>query len=102
MTAAYLANETAALYLGDALPRRWAHVQSAAADARRIAPAVEEGELVVTAAVLHDIGYAPDLATTRFHPLDGARFLQRRSAPARLWALVAHHSCALREAELRC
>lgn len=83
------------------MPRRWAHVQAVAAEARRITPALDDGELLVAAAVLHDIGYAPTLATTKFHPLDGARFLQAQRMPARLCALVARHSCALKEAELR-
>lgn len=83
------------------LPRRWAHVYAVAAEARRIASAFGDGEMLVTAAVLHDVGYAPDLAMTEFHPLDGARFLQTQDAPARLCALVARHSCAIKEAELR-
>ncbi|WP_240157466.1 HD domain-containing protein [Pseudonocardia broussonetiae] len=76
-------------------------MRSVAAEANRIAPAFGDGELLVTAAVLHDIGYAPDLVMTEFHPLDGARFLQTQDAPARLCALVARHSCAIKEAELR-
>lgn len=88
-------------HLSRQLPRRWSHVQSVAAEARRIAHAVDDGELLITAAVLHDIGYSPDLAITEFHPLDGARFLQSHGAPARLSALVARHSCAIKEAELR-
>ena len=76
-------------------------MQSVCAEARRIAPAFADGEVLVAAAVLHDVGYAPDLATTRFHPLDGARFLQTQDAPARLCALIARHSCAVKEAELR-
>ncbi len=61
----------------------------------------EDGDLLVAAAALHDIGYAPDLARTGFHPLDGARFLGEQGASERLCALVAHHSCAIREAQLR-
>lgn len=87
--------------LSTTLPRRWAHVQSVSAEARRIASAFDDGELLAAAAELHDIGYAPDLATTGFHPLDGARFLQAQGAPDRLCALVARHSCAIKEAELR-
>lgn len=101
MDAARSAEQTTDRHLKGNLPRRWIHVQSVAAEARRIASAFGDGELLVTAAVLHDIGYAPDLATTKFHPLDGARFLQAQGAPARLCALVARHSCAFREAELR-
>ncbi|SMC85389.1 HD domain-containing protein [Kibdelosporangium aridum] len=61
----------------------------------------EISDLLVAAGMLHDVGYAPDLANTGFHPLDGARYLRRLDAPERLCALVAHHSCAWREAELR-
>ncbi|GGP96277.1 hypothetical protein GCM10010215_22590 [Streptomyces virginiae] len=54
------------------------------------------------AAVLHDVGYAPRLAETGFHPLDGARFLRdEHGADERLVRLVANHSCALLEAEER-
>lgn len=101
MEAARVAEQTAEQHLRQRLPRRWAHVQAVAAEARRVAPAFKDGELLVVAALLHDIGYAPDLATTTFHPLDGARFLQTQDAPARLCALVARHSCAIKEAELR-
>jgi hypothetical protein len=60
-----------------------------------------EGDLLTAAAMLHDVGYSPDIATTGFHPLDGARALRRIAANVRLVALVAHHSGAYREAELR-
>ncbi|WP_131747750.1 HD domain-containing protein [Frankia sp. Cppng1_Ct_nod] len=86
--------------LGD----RWRHVQAVAARAREAAAAVDlaERDLLVTAAWLHDIGYAPSLALLRFHPVDGARYLaQLPDATDRLCALVAHHSCAWIEAEER-
>lgn len=60
-----------------------------------------DAELLEAAAVLHDVGYAPDLATSGFHPLDGARFLQMVDAPKRLVDLIAHHSYALLEARMR-
>jgi hypothetical protein len=41
------------------------------------------------------------LAITGFHPLHGARFLQDAGFPARLVALVAHHSGARFEAAER-
>jgi len=48
---------------------------------------------------LHDIGYAPSLVVTGFHPLDGARYLRdTQHADAMLCRLVAHHSCAIIEA----
>ncbi|WP_081915962.1 HD domain-containing protein [Saccharothrix sp. NRRL B-16314] len=90
--------------LGGSSPRRWLHVQGVGARASQAAPmlAPPEGVLLVAAALLHDIGYAPNVALTGFHPLDGARYLQTQGLPERLCALVAHHSCARMEAELRC
>jgi len=58
-------------------------------------------EALTAAAWLHDIGYAPDLAKTGFHPLDGARYLARIDAPERIVSLIARHSYAVLEAELR-
>ncbi|WP_258946355.1 HD domain-containing protein [Lentzea californiensis] len=88
--------------LADNLPRRWKHVQSVA---RRVDFASivvgEDSNFLIASALLHDIGYAPRLASTGFHPLDGARFLREQGAPLRLCGLVAHHSCAYKEAELR-
>ena len=84
------------------LPRRWAHVQGVAEQARRSSALFgDDDDVVVAAALLHDVGYAPDIAETRFHPLDGARHLRAIGAPDRLVHLVAHHSCAVLEAELR-
>jgi hypothetical protein len=85
------------------LPRRWAHVQGVGRRAQVVAPllSVEEGEMLIGAALLHDVGYAPDLIVTGFHPLDGARYLRGVGGPDRLVNLVAHHSCATLEAELR-
>jgi HD superfamily phosphodiesterase len=62
--------------------------------ARRVAGAVPtpDADLLESAAVLHDIGYAPALRQTGFHPIDGAMFLLMLGAPDRLAALVAHHS----------
>jgi putative nucleotidyltransferase with HDIG domain len=89
--------------LEDPLPRRWAHVQGVAAQARSLAPMLgDDADLLEAAAYLHDIGYAPDLANTGFHPLDGARRLRDvEHADPRLNSLVAHHSCAGIEAEER-
>lgn len=85
--------------LADALPRRWSHVVAVAAKARRIASSLEQdGELLETTAWVHDVGYAPPVATTGFHPLDGARFLAAQAAPARVVDLVAFHSSAWAEA----
>lgn len=62
---------------------------------------VGDCELLIGAALLHDVGYSPDVAATGFHPLDGARYLRSVHGPDRLVHLVAHHSCAVLEAELR-
>lgn len=93
----------AGVKLAEALPRRWAHVQGVRMRARIVAAlfSVGDGEWLISAALLHDIGYAPDLAVTGFHPLDGARYLRTVGALDRLVNLVAHHSCATLEAELR-
>ena len=56
---------------------------------------------LVTSAWLHDIGYSPAVVDTRFHPLDGARFLRREGVDERIVCLVAHHSGALIEADER-
>lgn len=88
--------------LASALPRRWAHVQGVALKARELGlVAGEDAPLLEASAVLHDVGYAPELVKTGFHPLDGAYFLRSIDAPPRLVNLVAHHSCAIREARLR-
>ncbi|MEU2183397.1 HDIG domain-containing metalloprotein [Streptomyces thermolilacinus] len=85
------------------LGNRWLHTQAVAARAREAAAAVPEADRdpLVAAAWLHDIGYAPELRDTGFHPLDGARHLESLGAPARLVRLVAHHSGAVYEAEQR-
>ncbi|WP_329177616.1 HD domain-containing protein [Streptomyces sp. NBC_01477] len=89
--------------LAGPLPRRWAHSQGVATRAVSLAPVAGEASgLLRTAAVLHDIGYAPRLAATGFHPLDGARFLRDvHGSDERLVRLVANHSLALLEAEER-
>jgi hypothetical protein len=60
-----------------------------------------EQRLLEAAALLHDIGYSPRITRSGFHPLDGALHLRDVGADPRLCALVAYHSCAYREAELR-
>lgn len=97
------AEATARKLLAKPLPRRWAHTQGAAAAARSLAPVLgPDTDLVTAAAWLHDIGYAPDVAATGFHPLDGARHLRdNEAANGTLCRLVAHHSCAIHEASER-
>jgi HD domain len=94
------AGQLARALLQKPLPRRWAHVQGVAARARSLAPVLgADADPLEAAAWLHDIGYAPGLATTGLHQLDGARYLRdARHADAMLCRLVAHHSCAIIEA----
>ncbi|MFE3180197.1 HD domain-containing protein [Streptomyces violascens] len=89
--------------LADPLPRRWAHSLGVAKRARSLSPILgTDAELMEAAAVLHDVGYSPRIATTGFHPLDGARLLRdQEGADDRVVRLVAHHSYALLEAEER-
>ncbi len=69
--------------LQEPLPRRWAHVQGVAARARTLTPVPgADADLLQAAAWLHDIGYAPDLAATGLHALDGARTCATSSTPA--------------------
>jgi hypothetical protein len=97
------AQDLARTLLAGSLPRRWAHVQGVAARARTLAPASgADAGLLEAAAWLHDIGYLPGLAATGLHGLDGARYLRDvHHADPVLCRLVAHHSCAVIEAEER-
>jgi hypothetical protein len=97
------AEDTARTILQVPLPRRWAHTQGVAAQAITLKSVLgKDTDLLIAAAWLHDIGYAPDLVDTGFHPLDGARYLGDTSqADELLCRLVAHHSCAATEAAQR-
>ena len=97
------AEDTAGQLLAASLPRRWAHTQQVAAAAQSLAPVLgRDADLLTAAAWLHDVGYAPPLARTGFHSLDGARYLRdTEHAHSLLCRLVAHHSCAQVEADER-
>ena len=97
------AQDLARTLLADSLPRRWSHVQGVAARARALKPSLDaDADLIEAAAWLHDIGYLPELAETGLHGLDGARYLRDvQHAEPLLCRLVAHHSCAVIEAEER-
>jgi len=84
------------------LGRRWRHARAVADTARQLTIGLtsEDADVLVAAAYLHDIGYAPELAITGFHPLDGARHL-RGLGYERLADLVAHHTQGRHEAKLR-
>jgi putative nucleotidyltransferase with HDIG domain len=102
MTALADVRELAESLLAESLPERWVHVRAVAelAEGMREVPGVD-GDGLVRAALLHDIGYAKDLDGTGFHPLDGARYLRTAGVDDRVCALVAHHSAAVYEARLR-
>src|SRR6266702_4741902 len=89
--------------LKEPLPRRLAHTRGVARAARTLAPILgEDADLLHAAAWLHDIGYSPALAITGLHQLDGARHLRNvEHADDLLCRLVAHHTCAMNEAEQR-
>jgi predicted hydrolase (HD superfamily) len=103
MNQADWAAELARKHLEAPLSRRWAHVQGVAARAGVLAPILgDDADLLEAAAWLHDIGYSPGVVETGFHPLDGARYLRDvHFADPVLCSLVAHHSCAVIEAEER-
>src|SRR5690349_5260982 len=97
------ARELARELLAGALPGRWCHVQAVGRQAEQIGDRVvgRDAGTLASAAWLHDVGYAPAVVDTGFHPLDGARWLRRVGVDERIAALVAHHSCAWLEAQER-
>jgi HD superfamily phosphodiesterase len=50
--------------------------------------------VLIAAARLHDIEYAPELPDTGSHPIDGARHLHSIGLPPAICNLMAHHSGA--------
>jgi hypothetical protein len=80
--------------LGDT--ERFRHSRGVAERARALSITVpaDEIDLLISAAWLHDVGYAAPLCRTGFHPLDGACALAARGADTTLARLVAHHSAA--------
>ena len=84
------------------LGARWLHSKAVGDKAADVAErlALPERDVLVAAAYVHDIGYAPALALTQFHPLDGGRHL-RKLGQDRLAVLTAHHGGAVEEALLR-
>lgn len=78
------------------LPERWHHSQGVARRAAELAVTVPEDEraVLIAAAWLHDIGYAPSIRQTGFHPLDGGLYLRAHDYNDRITVLVAQHSGA--------
>jgi protein-tyrosine phosphatase len=60
-----------------------------------------DGELLIAAAILHDIGVAPDIPRLGMSGLNAGRFLRAQGFPDRLTNLVANASCASIAARLR-
>jgi putative nucleotidyltransferase with HDIG domain len=98
-----LARGLARRLLAESIPRRWAHSQGVGRKAESVAHLLRrDADALVSAAWLHDIGYAPDLVDTGMHQLDGARYLRDvAKADELVCRLVAHHSCALIEGRYR-
>lgn len=94
--------ERTATELLSTLEARWRHTLRVVERAQSFRDVLhrDELEVLLAAAYLHDVGYAPDLVEAGFHPLDGARFV-RGAGHERLAGLVAHHSAADAEAEER-
>lgn len=84
-------------------PWRLAHVRGVAAAAQRLSRhfAGEAKDCLVAAAWLHDIGYAPSVRRTGFHPLDGAVFVRSVGFGELVASLVAFHTGAHLEASER-
>lgn len=78
---------------------RWPHSRGVAEHAAWLCGQLPEldRELLVAGAYLHDVGYAPDLVDTGFHPVDGARCLLALGRDD-LAAVVAWHACPGHEA----
>jgi putative nucleotidyltransferase with HDIG domain len=96
-----VAAETARVLLSS-LPRRVSHVASVADRSASVCRVLDfDPDLLVSAAWLHDVGYAPIVSATGLHALDGARFLRREGFDERVVNLVAHHSHAEIEARER-
>lgn len=103
MDQAERARDLARQLLAESIPRRWSHSQGVAYKAESVARLVgDDASALISAAWLHDIGYAPDLVATGMHQLDGARYLRDVAhADDLVCRLVAHHSCAPIEARNR-
>lgn len=85
-------------------PSRAAHSRQVARTVARLAPQwcdIDRVGDVITAALLHDVGYREDLAVTGFHPLDGAAHLTREGYSPLICHLVATHTAAHLEADVR-
>ena len=83
------------------LEPRWTHVQAVGRAAEQLCREHGVVDDLAAAAWVHDIGYAPALSATDFHPLDGARHLSSIGASQVVVSLVAYHSGSWFEAQER-
>jgi len=85
------------------VPHRLAHVAGVASAAAKVVALVgsDNGDELIAAAWVHDIGYSKLVVRSGFHPLDGAVFLRGVGFPDLVVSLVAYHSGALVEASER-
>lgn len=92
-------SEASALLRNEPVSRQ-RHTRAVALRATQVARQLgRDGDILIAAAHLHDIGYSCELRRTGFHPLDGAFFLRGRGND-RLARLVAHHSSSEYAADL--
>jgi len=83
---------------------RLQHSLAVGRQASRLATAVTDPTdraAVITAALLHDIGYSPIIASTGWHPLDGARWLHQHGWPPTICRLVMWHTASWHEGRIR-
>ena len=85
------------------LPRRLEHVRGVVRAAQRLRGRfdAETGSCLVAAAWLHDVGYAPTVRKSGFHPCDGAEFVRAAGFGELVASLVAFHTGASAEAAER-
>lgn len=93
--------ESLARRLLSASGSRWRHVRGVATRTEELTDSRPHRNDLIAAAWLHDIGYAPQVAATGFHPLDGARYLALHGYSPEVVSLVAYHSGAEVEADER-
>jgi len=74
---------------------RWTHTTEVAQQAARVSAVLPESDrdVLVAAAYLHDVGYAPQVAKSGFHALDGAIGLRELGVDYRVCCLVDASLC---------
>jgi hypothetical protein len=85
--------------IGSRFEHTWAVARQAERSRHLLPPPWRDA--LVDAAWLHDVGYAPEISSYAFHPLDGACFLASEGWPGEVCRLVAWHTRAGTEAALR-